>query len=153
MGVVLVGVDLSETSMRALERAIQEATWREAKVVVLHVLALPAYMAIEPGAFRIDVDEVRAAAEETLEGRIEDLRIASPNGFPVEVEYEVAVGHPGTQILEMASDRDAELVVLGSRGLGGFKGLLLGSVTTYAIHHLDRELLIVPGNRDEEGSG
>ena len=152
MSVVLVGVDLSDTSMRALDRAIQQAAWREADVVVLHVLALPAYMAIEPGAFRIDVDEVREAAERSLERRIEDLRMASPNGFPVEVELRVAVGHPGTQILDVANERDAELVVLGSRGLGGFKGLLLGSVTTYAIHHLDRELLIVPAGHDEAGA-
>ena len=63
------------------------------------------------------------------------------------VEAKVVLGHTGVKLIEVAEDGEdgpAELVVLGSRGLGGFKGLLLGSVTTYAVHHLTCRLLVVP---------
>ena len=146
MGVVVVGVDLSPTSTRALREAIVEAEWRDCSVVVLYVLTMPAIAAVEFGAMRIDLEEIRRSGQEALDAHVADVAATYDGGFPVDVVTRVVIGHTGTQILEAAGDTDAELVVLGSRGLGGFRGLMVGSVTTYAIHHLRTRLLVIPAH-------
>ena len=143
MSVVVVGVDLSVGSMRALREGLREAAWRDASVVAVYAVPVPAYAGIE-GAYGFSRDEIRSAAHEALEERLAEFRVEHPEFAETPIETRVSVGHAGTKILEAAGDLDADLVVLGSRGLGGFKGLLVGSVTTYAVHHLHRPLLIVP---------
>lgn len=150
MGVVVVGMDLSETSTLAFREAIREAVWREASVLVLYVLQMPAYAAVEFGAMEIDLGEIRSAGTTALEEHLAEIESTYDGGFPVPVDSEVEIGHTGSRILQTATDHDAELVVLGSRGLGGFRGLMVGSVTTYAVHHLRRPLLVVPAVDDEE---
>jgi nucleotide-binding universal stress UspA family protein len=58
-------------------------------------------------------------------------------------EWQFEVGHPVDTILHVAKDRGADLIVLGSRGLGGFKRLLLGSVSNGVLHHAPCPVLIV----------
>ena len=153
MGVVVVGVDLSETSTRALHEAIREAVWRSATVKVLHVVTLPAYAAVELGAMVSALDAIREAGEEAIERHLAEVESTYDGGFPVSVELSVVLGHTGTQILQAAIENDAELVVLGSRGLGGFRGLMIGSVTNYAVHHLRTPLLVVPAVEGDRDSG
>ncbi len=64
----------------------------------------------------------------------------------VEIEKKVVEGEPAPALLEAA--RDASMLVVGSRGLGGFSGLLLGSVSQQCAHHATCALVIV-----REGSG
>ncbi len=146
MGYILVGLDGSPTARSAFTEALREAIWRSADLVALHVVASP----LAPGAdfrSRVDLDLLRRAGERFLDAELADLETAFEGGFPVSVRHAVAVGHYGEEILRAAHQTDggqAELVVLGSRGLGGFRSLLLGSVTTYAAHHLETPLLIIP---------
>lgn len=146
MSYILVGLDGSETARSAFVEAIREAVWRHADLVALHVVASP----VAPGAeFRsnVDLDLLRRAGERFVISALAQLETSYDGGFPVSVRHAVAVGHYGEEIIRAARNTDgtpAELVVLGSRGLGGFRGLLLGSVTTYAAHHLDVPLLIIP---------
>ena len=95
---------------------------------------------------KIDLEEIRRSGQEALDAHVADVAATYDGGFPVDVVTRVVIGHTGTQILEAAEDTDAELVVLGSRGLGGFRGLMVGSVTTYAIHHLRTRLLVIPAH-------
>ncbi len=150
MGVVVVGMDLSSTSTVALNEAIREAVWRECSVHVLYVLTMPAYTAFEPGSIRFDLDTMQKAGEAVLEEHLATVEASYADGFPVEVVPHAVIGHTGTQILRAATEHNAELVVLGSRGLGGFRGLMVGSVTTYAIHHLECRLLVVPAEKDDK---
>ncbi|WP_165956565.1 universal stress protein [Kribbella antibiotica] len=62
-----------------------------------------------------------------------------PDGPPVEITQ--VVGHPAEQLLRLSAD--AQLVVVGSRGHGGFTGLLLGSVSQAVLHHADCPVCIV----------
>ncbi len=151
MGVVVVGVDLSPTSTSALREAVIEAQWRQCSVVVLYVLTMPAIAAVEFGAMSIDLEEIRRAGKEALDAHLAEVEASYDGGFPVDVEAQVVIGHTGTKILETAEDTNAELVVLGSRGLGGFRGLMVGSVTTYAIHHLRTRLLVIPADDSDLG--
>lgn len=150
MGVVVVGVDRSETSTKAFREAVREATWRNGSVVVGYAVQRPTYMSIELGAAMIDSFDIEAVAAEALHKYLVEVEATFDGGFPVPVESEVLVGHAGFQILDLARRHDADLVVLGSRGLGGVKGLLLGSVTTYAVHHVKRPLLVVPEPEEAE---
>ncbi len=146
MGFIVVGLDGSLTSRAAFAEAIREAQWRGATVRAVHAVPLPAVMGTEFGAV-IELDALRDAGEEFLKVELAELESRYEGGFPVEVEATSSLGHSGAEIIKAAeggAGGKADLVVLGSRGLGGFKGLLLGSVTTYAVHHLTCPLLIVP---------
>lgn len=151
MSVVVVGVDRSETSTKALREAIREAQWRGAGVLVGYVVQRPVYATVELGAVLVDALDVEAIGAEAIAAYLAEVESTFDGGFPVSVESEVLVGHAGHQLLELARRHDAELIVLGSRGFGGVKGLLLGSVTTYAVHHVRRPLLVVPGAEDDTG--
>ncbi len=82
----------------------------------------------------------RTQAERTLR-RIE----SDFTGTVTAVECRVAEGHPGEQIVSAANDPGTGLVVLGARGLGAFRRLLLGSVSEYVLHHSACPVLIVRG--------
>lgn len=60
----------------------------------------------------------------------------------VTYETELLEGSPAEAILELARSRDADLIVVGSRGLGTVKGALLGSVSSTIVHHADRPVLV-----------
>ncbi len=146
MSFVVVGLDGSETSRLAFAEAVREAAWRDASVLALHVVSIPVAMGAEFGA-TIDINMLRDNGRKLLAAELAALEKGYEGGFPVQVESTVALGHAGTELIKAAQEGDngaAELVVLGSRGLGGFKGLFLGSVTTYAVHHLVCRILILP---------
>lgn len=153
MSVVVVGVDRSTTSTLAFREAMREAAWRDASVVVAYAVQRPVYAASGFGATAVmESFDVKGAGETAISEYLAEIEATFDDGFPVPVTAEVLVGHAGHQLLELARRRDADLVVLGSRGLGGVKGLLLGSVTTYAVHHIRRPLLVVPalqGDHDD----
>ncbi len=146
MGFIVVGLDGSLPSRAAFAEAVREAEWRGASIVAVHAVPLPAVMGTEFGAI-IELDALRDAGEEFVASEMAELEARYDGGFPVPVEASSSLGHSGAEIIKAAAggpDGPATMVVLGSRGLGGFKGLLLGSVTTYAVHHLTCPLLIVP---------
>ena len=66
--------------------------------------------------------------------------------YDVEVAYEVVEGDPVDVILELARVRDVDLIVVGSRGLGAVRGLVLGSVSNAILHQADRPVLVAKGH-------
>jgi nucleotide-binding universal stress UspA family protein len=70
------------------------------------------------------------------------LRASRPEADGVEVEQVTVEGAAPRVLLEQAED--AELLVVGSRGLGGFRGLLLGSVSQQCAHHAQCPVVVVP---------
>lgn len=140
---IVVGVDGSETAKLALRYAVDEARTRGASLKVLHVYqsmvtAYP-YQTLDGGALRQQVEEeAREAAEATLSELLDEV----PELGSVEAEREVRQGRPSTEILDAASD--ADLIVLGTRGLGGFRGMLLGSVGQHVIAHATVPVVLVP---------
>ena len=148
MPFIVVGVDGSATARRALRAAVEQAKLAEAELRVVHVVVLPAMSGYEFGP--IDLQEMRLAGEKTLTSAIDDLDAEYGGNVPVPISSKVLTGHVGIEMLRAAKEDDgATMVVAGSRGFGGFKSLMLGSVTTYLAHHLSCPLLIIPAESDE----
>ena len=139
-GELVVGVDGSTASEPALAFAFEEAALRRARLRVIHVWSHPASSG--PGDMQPLVYDPKVLAEEELAAMRESLT-AWQERFPrTEVVTEVVHGRPA-RILSGASAR-ADLLVVGTRGRGGFTGLLLGSVSHALLHHAHCPLAVIP---------
>ena len=136
-GGVVVAVDGSDTAQRALEWAVEEARLRQARLRVVNAWHQPfaGGLPYPDGLFEPGI--VAQASEAIL-----DQALGGCDLGDLEVDRVSAEGTPAGVVLEAASS--AELVVTGSRGLGGFKGLLLGSTTNQVAHHATCPLIVVP---------
>jgi nucleotide-binding universal stress UspA family protein len=137
---IVVGVDGSEHSDRALSWAIDEARLRGVRLQAVSVWHVPALVYGGSG-FTSSVgtvvdDAFREVAEESATTA---ARTAHDAGLEVDVDVEH--GQTVDTLLEAAED--AQLLVVGSRGHGGFAGLLLGSVSAQCAHHAPCPLVIV----------
>lgn len=142
MGVIVVGVDHSDGAKAALRFAVGEAKLRQASLRVVHAWQL-GYVAASfiPGSYPElgdELDALRDAAEAALEATLHEI---VPATGAVEIERRVVEGAPSAVLVD--ESRDAELLVVGSRGLGGFSGLLLGSVSQQCAHHAACPVVIV----------
>jgi nucleotide-binding universal stress UspA family protein len=149
MGTIVVGVDGSPAALAALRFALAEARLRRARLVALFAWALPLTEA--PGPFLLEwpggvgptVEQLGAelarGAEERLAAAFRQVGDAVEG---VEVERRVVEGPAATMLLEASAG--ADLLVVGSRGHGGFRGLLLGSVSQQCAQHARCPVVIVP---------
>lgn len=126
-GRIVVGVDGSERAQGALEWAIDEARRRGAVLEVVHAWQLPVNTGMYAGT------PVYPSSAEELARRVLDMAIDQEDTFGVRVDPHLACAPPVRALL--AAAEGADLVVVGSRGLGGFKSLLLGSVSRRLAHH------------------
>jgi nucleotide-binding universal stress UspA family protein len=137
---IVVGVDGSEGAVRALEFALKEAQARHADVKAVAAWHVPA-AAYETGWVPVSVDpsDYEKIAQAGLEKSLEEAAVQKSG---VSVTPIVREGQAAKVLL--AEARGADLLVVGSRGRGGFKGLLLGSVGQQCTHHADCPVTIVP---------
>lgn len=139
MSKIVVGVDGSAGSRAALRWAHEEAGLRHATLDVVTVwqfpmmTSLPAFGAMPPP------DDLSGDAENALLQTLMDEGIASTDEVPVTTV--VAEGAAAPTLLEAA--KDADLLVVGHRGHGGFTGLLLGSVSQQCATHAVCPVVIV----------
>jgi nucleotide-binding universal stress UspA family protein len=152
MGRIVVGVDGSQHSLEALRFAIAEARLRGAKVVAVHVPHVPAAPLAGAPIFLIgDLPDLVQAVEQSAAKILADaLAEVSSEAEGVEVETAIARGDVAHELVEAADG--AELLVLGSRGHGGFVGLLLGSVSQQCAHRARCPVVIVPGREREDAA-
>ncbi|RFU84680.1 universal stress protein [Streptomyces triticagri] len=133
---VLAAVDGSDHSLKALDWALQEARFRGAEVLAVHVgpgdTVAPATVHPASRTPGFDRDLVRRRISEHIDGRV-DLPALS---------YTAVNGPVAGTLAELA--QNADLMVLGSRGLGGFRSLLLGSVGRKSAAHAPCPVVIVP---------
>ena len=141
MKTIVVGIDGSPGSMRALEFAIEEARIRGAEVKAVNAWHVPA-AAYESGwvPVAVDVSEYEKIAHATLDQSLEEAGVAKTG---VSVTPVVRQGQAADVLV--AEAHDADLLVVGSRGLGGFRGLLLGSVGQQCADHAACPVVIVRG--------
>jgi nucleotide-binding universal stress UspA family protein len=176
VGRIVVGVDASPDARKALAWAAAEARVRQAQLQVVHAyhareLAVPVYFPSQhavPSLTIADTEELpqaemgaavhdRAEVEEAFRGKAEqllDVLLAEldETASGVDVQRTVEEGrHPAEVLLDLSSD--ADLLVVGSRGQGGFGELLLGSVSHACVLHAVCPVVVVPDRRDRRRAG
>jgi nucleotide-binding universal stress UspA family protein len=134
---VLVGIDGSQASEEATQVAFDEAAWRGVGLVALHVWSDEDMVAITG----FECSAVQNAAALTLSERLAGWQERYPE---VAVDRVVRFQDPTKQLLEAATH--AQLVVVGSRGRGGFAGMLLGSVSTAVALEATVPVIVVRGD-------
>jgi nucleotide-binding universal stress UspA family protein len=150
-GIVVVGVDGSAGAQEALRWAAAEARLRQTRLRVVHASTSGFFSAggagygypyiggsadTLPG---IGFAELREAAEGLVERVIAEAGIEADD---LEIERQVLEGGPVEVLIHAVGEGD--LLVVGSRGHGGFAGLLLGSVSQQCAHHAPCPVVIVP---------
>jgi|SRR5699024_8035429 len=140
---VVVGVDGSPDSVRALKWGADYARAQGAELLAVSVFEVPVVFG---GPYALSgIPEPDKLEEEARTALSEAVREALGEG--AEVTERVEQGHPA-RVLVNAS-RAAQLVVVGSRGRGGFVGLMLGSVSQYCVTHARCPVLVMP-HEDQE---
>ena len=172
MARIVVGVDASPGALRALAWAADEARLRLASLQVVHAyqaqaLAAPLYFPSQEGlpgramaaggrppeeevaeSFEERAqfhDAVRRQAEDLLEGLLEEVGEAVEG---IDVQRSVVEDrNPAEALVELSAD--ADLLVVGSRGRGGFSSLLLGSVSHAAVLHALCPVVVIPSGAED----
>jgi nucleotide-binding universal stress UspA family protein len=133
---IIVGVDGSAPATNALEYAIEEAQLRHAALHVIYAYAVIGNP-ITGSTGKDYYEQVEAAAKEFLQ----TIVASAPPVGDLDVEWVASPGNPAEVLIE--ASEGATLLVVGSRGVGGFRGLLMGSVSTQCVHHSHCPVLVV----------
>jgi nucleotide-binding universal stress UspA family protein len=139
-GRVVVGIDGSEGSNRALEWAAIEAA-RSGAVLEVHAVYGPGYVFVTP-------HEVERAMQRLLDDAGKHIADVAPG---VAFKGVIQQGSAAQSLIE--SSKGADLLVVGSRGRGGFSGLLLGSVSQQCSLHAHCPIVIVRPPEDQVDTG
>lgn len=139
---ILCPIDFSDVSRRALDHAAALARWNDAQLTVLHVFTPPELPPL------VNVPELLPAALPSvpvihaLEGQLHDCISALAPGL--RVSGIVEQGAVARTILAAAMTTDADLIVIGTHGYGGFDRLILGSVAEKVVRKSTRPVMTVP---------
>jgi nucleotide-binding universal stress UspA family protein len=136
---ILVGIDGSKESLAAVRWAVEEGTHRGSDVEILHVWHF-VYMGDPMGISAVaSMGDVEQSAQLVIDEALAEI---GPAGDAVHLTGRAVEGAAAKVLLEEAAN--ADLLVVGRRGHGGFMGLLLGSVAQQLAHHAPCPLVIVP---------
>ncbi len=138
---ITVGIDGSDHSVKALEWAIKEAAIQHCPVtvVMVHLVPMSGWTGkpITLPADAAELEKARQIADELI------LKVTSKLGDaqPAAVNVKVVNGFPAQELIE--ASRDSDLIVVGSRGSGGFARLMMGSVSSQVAHHAHCPVVVV----------
>ncbi|MEU4445241.1 universal stress protein [Actinosynnema sp. NPDC050801] len=136
---IVVGVDGSASALTAVKWAAEEAARHRVPLKLVHAFLLPTRGYPE---IVLTGHEVREAFEQQARQWLDEAAAVAGETAPgVEVEASVVIDRPAAALI--AASRGARLVVLGSRGLGGFSGLLVGSVAVALAAHGESPAVVV----------
>jgi nucleotide-binding universal stress UspA family protein len=141
---IVVGVDGSQSSKHALLWAARQAGFTSATLEVVTGWEYPAFFGFAPSIpGGVDYGELAGGAlDQSIDEVFGDDR-------PTRLETRVVAMHPALALVE--ASEGAELLVVGSRGYGGLADALLGSVSTYCIHHAHCPVTVIrPADHDRK---
>lgn len=145
MAGIVVGIDGSDNAHRALEWAMAEAAMRKTHLTVITVSQAPvSYWTGKPAPAPGEEERV-AEIRKSAEAAVEAAAAKPGSGKPESVTVSVVSGFPAQTLIQAANDSD--LLVVGTRGGGGFASLVLGSVSNQVVHHATCPVVVVPAGR------
>lgn len=142
---IIAGVDGSGHSQRALEWAAREAAARHLPLVVITVYQAVAGAWGSAIAYPDDpvlAEHAQKAAQEKAQEQVDEALARSGGSHPGSVTIRAVSGNPAEELFSAAED--AGMIVVGSRGTGGFARLPLGSVASHLAHHAHCPVVIIP---------
>jgi nucleotide-binding universal stress UspA family protein len=150
---LLFAIDGSPLALDALRRALTLIA-PPATVTLLHAAPLPASMAgaggIEGPVYTPgEMQAMREADERDSETILAEAAAIVPSGYDVRRRFEQ--GDPGAAICDAADELEADLVVVGNHGRNALARLVLGSTSTYVVHHCRRPVLVVRDTTRDHG--
>jgi nucleotide-binding universal stress UspA family protein len=140
---IMVPVDGSVTSWKALEKAKALAELCHGDLVVAHVVLTYSNAELYVQEAGGDILDVERTTMKKLGTHVLDTAKSKMEGFSGKVEYVMEVGQPASQILNLAEKHEVTDIVIGCRGLGGIEEFLLGSVSSKVAQHAKVPVLIV----------
>ena len=140
---ILVAVDGSEPSEHALNQAVEHAVKWNAKLVIVSVVP-PISPLVYMGPAPMYIDQYKKAARESHQTVLNKASTKVKNENPhIKVETRLEEGRPADVIVAIANEEDVDLIVIGSRGLGGITGWVLGSTSRHVVEACTKPILIV----------
>lgn len=141
----LVCIDGSEHSEKVVEEAIRYAKGTGATITLFYVLE--EFLHLPPYAAHFSQESITQITEELMESVMEMMSkwetVIKEEGISAESKIKPTLLSPADIICDYAREREFDLVILGSRGLGGLKKLFLGSVSLKVANQIHTDLLIV----------
>jgi len=136
---ILVPLDGSKPSQHALEQAIILAELYQAEINLLYVLDLNSQVsAFEQVSISGYIpDEIKKNGRSILKGALQQIPRA------VKARTFLEIGLPTETIVDFCQEKDCDLIIMGSRGLGAIKQLFVGSVSNYVLHHACCPVLVI----------
>lgn len=143
MAGIVVGVDRSAHAVDALRFAIEEARYRDCPLVAVEVWDQP-YLSEDVGESAAALDEAaHQRAERVLREQVD--KALDGRAAPERMQVITRSGNPSEVLIQLS--RDADLLVVGSRGHGGFRHLLTGSVAMQLVNHAPCPVVVVRSKR------
>jgi nucleotide-binding universal stress UspA family protein len=150
---LLVPIDFSEHSKKTVEYAMQLASFTGARIKILHVSQMPENPAalyegiyVDPDSLQSSLENARREANQKLLLVTEQIHAKGVDAQPI-----LRAGNPQEEIVSVANEMDADLIVIGSHGHGGLGRLLLGSTAERVLHNSPCAVLVVKGAHGELG--
>jgi nucleotide-binding universal stress UspA family protein len=150
-GHVVCATDLSEASHAAVTVAIRLAQQRDARLHLLHVVENPFHQPWLTGAEGLDFAELLRNRIQSAEYQLGILAVTLTSVTLPPIST-VVIGRPADEIVRYAQDYDADLIVIATRGYGGMKRVLLGSIANRVMRQATCPVLIVPPHSMEAAS-
>lgn len=145
---IVVGIEGSGGAKAALKWAIQEAKFRHATIVVATAFS-PSWVPVSPDFTYIPVDNFNVEDEVgRMQEHIAHEVLEEVGAAKTDIKYVRKKGSPADTLIAIAEAEDADMLVVGSRGRGGVRGLLLGSVSHQIAHHGSCPVVIVRPDLD-----
>jgi nucleotide-binding universal stress UspA family protein len=141
MSGIVVGVDGSGHSQRALEWAMKEAAVRQVPLTVLtvheQILGYFGHMITLPGD-----EQLAEKAKALVQAEVDEVLAKLDGPHPPEVSVKVAAGSSVEELVN--AGKDADMIVVGSRGAGGFSRMMMGSTSSLVTHHAHCPVVVIP---------
>jgi nucleotide-binding universal stress UspA family protein len=140
---VLIAFDGSDHAMNAFAVAEELAKRYSAQLIVLSAAELP-FPYLMPRVAPADITAIREYATDDVKSKVDNLALQARNdGVDAKGEVLDKGGSPVKVILDFADEEGVDLIVAGTRGLGGFEKMLLGSVSSGLVSHAHCDVLVV----------